>query len=175
MRLLEALPGLRRVDRERVVLGAAADDHARDQAPAADHVDHGELLGDPRRRVVERQGIADDGDPDAARLAGQDRRDQVRRRHVAVGVLVMLVHADAVKTEVLRRDQLVEVPVVQPVADGGVVQLVGARDPRRSVVRGRQLAVRHQVEGEEPHRCTSMSRAQSLEVGGTLVSRVHHG
>ena len=83
VRLLEALAGVRRVDRERVVLGAAADDHPGDEAPAADAVDHGELLGDPGRRVVEGQRVADHGDLHPGALAGDDRRHQVRRRHRA--------------------------------------------------------------------------------------------
>src|SRR6476646_5187949 len=70
VRLLEALAGIGRIDRERVVLGTASDDHAGDQAPAADHVDHGELLGDARGRVVQRKGVADDGYPNPRGLPG---------------------------------------------------------------------------------------------------------
>jgi hypothetical protein len=149
--LLEALPGVRRVHRERVVLRAAADHHPGDQSPAADHVDHGELLGDARRRVVERQGVADDGDPDAARLPGEDRSDEVRGRHVAVRVLVVLVHAHAVEPDFLGVQELVEIRVVELMAQRRVVQLVGAGHPGRAVVVGRQLRVGHEVEREEPH------------------------
>ena len=60
--LLEALTGVGRVDGERVVLRPAADDHAGDEPTTADDVDHGELFGDARGRVVQRQGVADDGD-----------------------------------------------------------------------------------------------------------------
>src|SRR3981081_3371544 len=85
----------------------------------------------------------------------------------------MLVHADAVETQVLRRDELVEVPVVEPVAHGGVVELVGTRAPGRPVVPGRQLAVRHEVEREEPHRCTSEPTDRGRWRRGTLPSSVH--
>ncbi len=93
---------MRRVDREAVVLRPAADDQARDQPAAADHVDHGELFGDARRRVVERQGVADDGDLHALRLPGEDRAHQVRAGHRAVGVLMVLVDAHAVEAQARR-------------------------------------------------------------------------
>ena len=65
------------------------------------HVEHGELLGHAERRVVERQRVADDGDLHSVRLAGEDRGDEVGRRHEAVGVLVVLVDADAVEAQLL--------------------------------------------------------------------------
>ena len=149
--LREALAGVGRVDRERVVLGPAADDEAGDEPPAADAVDHGELLGHAGRRVVQRQRVADDRDLHPLRLAGEDRRHQVGRRHEPVGVLVVLVDADAVEAELLRVDQLVEVAVVNLVADLGVEEGVGARHPGGPVVVGGQRRIGHEVEAEDAH------------------------
>ena len=151
MRLLEPLPGVRRVDRERVVLGAAADDHPGDQAPAAQAVDDRELLGDPGRRVVERQRVADHRDFDAAGQPGHDRGHQVRGRHQPVRVLVVLVDADPVEAELLGVDELVEVAVVEGAAVLGVEQRVRAGHPRRALVGGVEPDVGHQVKREEPH------------------------
>src|SRR5947208_2179506 len=92
-----ASPASRNSLNMRLKHGPPADEHACDQPAPAEHVDHGELLGDPRGWVVQRQGVADHCDPDARRLAGEDRRDQVRQGHVAVGVLMVLVDADAVE------------------------------------------------------------------------------
>ena len=179
VRLLEPLAGVRRVDRERVVLRAAADDHAGDQASAADVVDDRELLGDARRRVVERERVADDRDLHALRLARERRRHEVGRRHQAVRVLVVLVDAHAVEAELFGVHELVEVAVVELRADGGVVQRVRARHPRGSVVRRVEPDVWHQVEREEPHASPFVvgqqangrrsARAERTDATGTLA------
>ncbi len=92
----------------------AAERHAGDQPAAADAVDHGVLLGHPDRRVRRRQRRAhlDDADVEAVGRLRQDRAHQVRSGHEAVGVLVVLVDADAVQAGVGGVDQLVERPVV---------------------------------------------------------------
>ena len=141
---------MRRVDREGVVLRPAADDHARDQPAAADHVDHGELLGDAGRRVVERQGVADDGDLHPRGLAGEDRRDQVRRRHLAVGVLVVLVDADAVEAELLG---------VDAARRGSGCRARGRRAGSYSVVRDRSPTPAPRRPG--PSRCTASDGMRS--------------
>ena len=150
-RLAEALAGLGRVEAVRVVLGSAPDHHAGDQSTPRDAIDHRILLRDADGRVVEGQRVADDRDPHAHRLAREDRRDQVRRRHVSVGIGVVLVDADAVEAERLGADELVEVAVVQAVAPAAVVEAVGAPHPGGTHVRLRQVGPGHQVEHEELH------------------------
>src|SRR2546427_9871082 len=78
-----------------------------------------------------------------------------RSRHEAVGVLVMLVGADAIEAALCRIKQLVERPVVVLADAAGVGQL----PPRRRHPDGfvtllevhGQLPVRHQVEGADLH------------------------
>ena len=75
--------------------------------------------------------------------AGEDGCDQVRRRHGAVGVLVVLVDADPVKAELLGVDQLVDVPVVVRASGSRVEKRVRTGDPCRPVVVVRQVRVGH--------------------------------
>jgi len=113
-----------------------------------------------------REGVADDADPGPRGLAGEDRRHQVGRGHVPVGVLVVLVDAHAVEPELLGVHELVEVAVVEGSADRGVVQLVRARDPGRAVVGRVEADVRHQVEREEAHAVPLIDDARAAHDNG---------
>ena len=115
------------------MLAADAAHEAGDDAAARHDVEHRDLLGDAQRMVAQRDGVAEDGDLGAAGAAHQRRGHQVGRRHRAVGVLVVLVDAQAVEAELLGVLQLVEVLVVEPVAALRVVDAVGQRHPRRVV------------------------------------------
>ena len=156
VRFVELLARIGRIDGVGVILGPAAHDHAGDQAPAADHVDHGELLGHARRRVVEGKRVADHGDANTRGLPRQDRGDQVGRGHVPVRVRMVLVDHDAVEPQLLRVHQLVEVAVVQAVTLLRIVVGVGARDPGRPLVIVRQVGPGHEMEKEKLHRRVSL-------------------
>ena len=131
-----------------------ADREAGDEPAAADAVEHGELLGDADRRVVEGDRVADHADRRAAGAAGQPGGDEVRAGHDAVAVLVVLVDADAVEAELVGVLELVHVLVVDGVGPRRVEQRAGDVDPDRAVrlpeVVG-QVRPRHQVEPRELH------------------------
>ena len=131
-----------------------ADGESGDESPPGDDVEHRELLGHANRRVVARDRVADHAERGPRRAPRQRRRDQVRRRHQSIAVLVVLVAADAVEAERLRVLELVEVRVVDVVAFARVVQRAGDVHPDRPVplaeVLG-QVRPRHQVEPGELH------------------------
>ena len=155
MRLVVAVAQQRRV----LAVGVAgvhrrADREAGDQPPAGDAVDHGELFGDARRRVVERQRVAHDADRGVGGAARQRRGDQVGRRHQAVAVGVVLVHADRVEAAVGGVFELVHEVVVHVVRAPRVEQRGVDVHPDRGVLVAevlRQLGVGHQVEPHEFH------------------------
>ena len=154
VRLAEARAGVRRVDVVRKELVAGAHHLARDHPPAADDVEHGDLFGHPQRVVVQRQHVAQNDQFGVRRSARQTGGHDVGRRHQAVRVLVMLVDAHAVESELVGQLQLIQVAVVDLVAALSVVQVVLAHDPGRVVVGceiGRQVRPRHQVKREEAH------------------------
>src|SRR5204863_8029057 len=80
------------------------------------------------------------------------------------GRLAVLVQAASVVAEPLRRDQLLEVRVVEPVDHLRVVVPVGESHPRRlDLLPRRDVRVRHEMEGVEvelvlglAHACSSM-------------------
>ena len=130
--------------------------------PREKQVEHRELLGDPDRRVVERDRVAEHGDRRLRRAAGQDRGDQVRRRHQAVAVVVVLVDADRRRSRTPRRTRAGRCSARSVSAMHLAVEQAGIDvDPHAAVLRVevlRQLRVRHQV---EPH-ASSSRRAWSL-------------
>ena len=131
-----------------------ADRKPRDQPPAGDAVEHGEFLGDPGRRVVQRQRIAHHADRRVRRAARYRRGDQIGRGHQAVAVGVMLVAAHRVEAAVGGELHLVHEVVVHQVRALRVEQRGMDVDPDRSVLLGevvRQLGVRHQVEPQQFH------------------------
>ncbi len=126
-----------------------------DQPPAGDHVEHGEFLRHPDRRVVQRDRVADHADRRLRRPAGEPGGDDVRRRHEAVAVLVVLVDADAVVPQRVGELQLVHVLVVHAMTFDRVVQRLVDVDPHRTVLLAevvRHVRPRHQVEPHELHR-----------------------
>ena len=97
---------------------------------------------------VERRQVAQESDPDASRSLRERRRDDVGRRHEAVGFRVVLVDADRVESIVFVEDHLVEMLGVDLLATHRIERGVRVR-----VVRGlRQVRPRHQVEGVDFHR-----------------------
>src|SRR5581483_4464381 len=94
VRLLVALVREERINAGGVIFVADAAHEAGDDAAARQIVEHGELFGDVDRVVHQRQRAADDGDLGLAGPSDQIGGDQVRRRHHAVGGLVVLVDSD---------------------------------------------------------------------------------
>ena len=69
------------------------------------------FFGDAERVVEERQRAAEDGDLGPLDAARERARQHARRRHQAIGGLVMLVEADAVEAELVGVFELVEIAV----------------------------------------------------------------
>ena len=131
-----------------------ADREARDQPAARDAVDHGELFGHARRRIVERQRIAHDAERGVGGAPRQRRGDQVGRGHQPVAVGMMLVHADGVEAHLGGVFELVHEVVVHVVRSAWVEQRRMDVDPHRGMLLVevvRKLRVRHQVEPHELH------------------------
>ena len=162
VRLVVAVAQQRRV----LAVGVAGvhrrtDREAGDQPPAGDAVDHRELFGHARRRVVQRQRIAHDADRGIGGAARQRRGDQVGRGHQAVAVGMVLVHADRVEAAIGGVFQLVHEVVVHVVRAARIEQRRMDVHPDRRVLVAepvRQLGVGHQVEPHQAHRTILSSR-----------------
>ena len=97
---------------------------------------------------VKRRQVAEQPDLDPPCPLRERRRDDVGRRHQAVGLRVVLVDADRVEAIVFVEHHQVEVVRVDLLATQGIVGGVGVR-----VVRGLvQIGPRHQVERIDFHR-----------------------
>ena len=116
MRLVVAFALLDRRDAvAEVGVHRAAQRHSGDEAAAAYAVEHRVLFGDADwwLRCGERGTHLDDGHIRAGRRPGQHRAHEVWAGHVAVGILVVLVDADAVHSGLRGVDKLVERPVIE--------------------------------------------------------------
>jgi hypothetical protein len=131
-----------------------ADREARAQTPTRHHIEHREFLGDANRGIIQRDGIAQHDDIGVAGAAGKRGRHEVGRRHHPVGILMMLVDAEAVVAHLIGEFELVEVIVVKLVADFGVVEVLRNVDPYAAVlvleILG-QVPIRHQMEPGKFH------------------------
>ena len=149
VRLIHALAAEGWIDVVAEVLHAGAAHKARDDAAAADNIEHSDLLRHAYGVIVQWQRVAHDADLCAFHTLGQHRRHDIGRGHGAIGVLVMLVHDHAVPTELVGAFDLIEVAVVERVTFDGVVEPVGQRHPRGVIVFvivRRQVGPGHQVE-----------------------------
>jgi hypothetical protein len=127
---------------------------AGDEPTSRQDVEHRELFGDAQRRVVGGEAVAEHHERRAGRPARQRRGHEVRRRHEAVGVVVVLVHAQAIEALRLGELELVEELVVQPPRLLRVVEAVRDVDPHRAVARLEvvwQEPIRHEVEEADFH------------------------
>ena len=155
MRLVVAVAQQRRV----LAVGVAGvhrrtDREAGDQPSAGDAVDHGELFGDAGRRIVQGQRVAHDADRGVGGAARERRGDQVGRRHQAVAVGVVLVHAHRIEAAVGGVFEFVHEVVVHVVRAARVEQRGMDVHPDRRVLVAearRQLGVGHQVEPHQAH------------------------
>ena len=128
VRFLEALPVERRLRVVRDALTAGAAHPAGDQPPARDHVDLGQLFGQPQRVFPDREDVTEQDDLGALGDARENRRFDVHHATHAERGRVMLVQHQAVEAHLLGVDLLVEVAVVQIRADPRVV--VRVRHPQ---------------------------------------------
>ena len=88
------------------------------------------------------------------RAAGQAGRHDVGRGHIAVGVLVVLVDADALEAELVGQFELVQIAVIERMAELRIVERVGAGHPGTVVALSKvlgQVSPRHQVKAEKAH------------------------
>ena len=129
MRFMEALMREIRIDAGRVILGADAAHEAADDAAAREVVEHRVFFGDVHRIALQRQGAAEDRDLDLLRALDKRAGDEIGRRHQSIGVLVMLVDADAVEAEPLGIDQEVDEVRVFLGAFDRIIKAVGQHDP----------------------------------------------
>ena len=134
VRLLEALVRERRVDAGRVIFGADAAHEAGDDAALRQIVEHREFFGDVDRIVDQRQRAAEDRDLDPLGALDERARDQVRRRHHAVGGLMVLVDADGVEAELFGVGELIEIGLVFLRALLRIVEAVRQHHPGRAML-----------------------------------------
>src|SRR5262249_16267096 len=101
VRLVKAFAGIGGVDVILEVLHARADYHARNDPPLRDDIEHGQLFSNPLGMVVEWQDIAQNGELCLRRTACQAGGHDIGGWHVAVGVLVVLIDANALEAELI--------------------------------------------------------------------------
>ena len=164
MRFVETLVRLGRVRAPGMIFGADATYEARHQPAARDVVDHRELFGDRQRIVEERQRAAEHRDLAVLRAARERACHDAGNGHQAIGVLVMLVDADAVPAEFIGIFDLVEIAVIELVADLRIVVGVRQRHPGGIVfliVVGIERRIGHEMKKEEFHFPASTKRMSS--------------
>ena len=157
VRLFEALAVVGGVDAGGELLGAAAAHEAGDEPALRDHVDHGQLFGQPDRILGQRQRVAQQHDLDPLGRAGEDGGPDVALGLHAEGRVVVLVEHDPVDADLLRQLVLGQPLAVELGARLRVEVGVGEEqrgDPllRRGLVVGRHRLLRevHQMHGVPP-------------------------
>ena len=119
-----------------------------DKPAPADAVQHGKLFGHTNWRVVQGDRVAHHDNCHVLGLARHSRGHDVWRRHQAVRVLVVLVHADAVIPHLGSIFELVKRLVVGAVCDLSVKQVPGHVHPHAVVPLAeilRQVTIRAQM------------------------------
>ncbi len=118
--LIEAFAGVGRVDSERVVFCTDSANETTDDSPAGYNIKHCDFLGDLQGVMAERNSVSQDRDL-ALCPACKRRRHDVRRRHGAVSVLMVLVYAYSVESEFACILELIQITVVEIVPSFRVV------------------------------------------------------
>src|SRR3984957_14246343 len=91
-----------------MVFGANAAHEAGNDAALRKVVEHRELFRDVNRVVHERQRAAENRNFNRLRPLNERAGDQVRRRHQAIGGLVMFIDPDRVKAELFGIDERID-------------------------------------------------------------------
>ena len=123
-----------------------ADRESRYQPAAADAVQHRELLRYAEGRIVQRKAIAENDYRGVLGAARQRSGGDIGRRHDAVGIVVVLVDADAVEPDLVCEFQFVQILVVELVRLDRIEQVAGHVHPDAAVLLLEifgQIAVRH--------------------------------
>src|SRR5579875_126267 len=107
----------------------------------------------------------------------QDGPHQIRRRHQAIGVAVMLVDTDPVVTEVNRKLQLIEVLMIQAMPLSRIVERFRYVHPDARITCfeiGWKVPIRHEMEGDESHGLLPVN-AESDQVVDSLPPQMVKG
>ena len=118
--------------------------------------------------MVESKAVAEDYECGIRCGLGQNARHQVRRRHQAVGVAVVLVDADAVEAEGVGVLELSDIVFVVLAAFFRVKVLVGEIDPGAAVLAlevSGEVLVGHQMEVGDFHRLLLLAWSVGILVG----------
>lgn len=121
MGLVEAIVRLGGIFARRMVFRANATDEPGHKSSAGDVVEHGELFGDGKRIVQQRQSAAKHGNLRALGPPRQGTGHDPRNGHEPVSILVMLVDTNTVKAQFVRKFEFVEIAVVQQMPLRGIV------------------------------------------------------
>ena len=149
VRLLEALAVVGGVHARRQLLLSAAAHEPGHEPALRDHVDHGQLLGEPDRVLGERQRIAEHHDLDALGGAGQHGCEYVGLGLHAERRVVVLVQHDAVDADLLGVDVLLEIFAIEAAARDRIEMLVGEGERGGAVFQALFRVVgRHRLLGE---------------------------
>ena len=120
----------RRIDRIGPVLHAGAERERDLEASVRHHVEHGVFLGQAVG-IFEVRRRAPHADLGVAGLRNERGGDQVRRRHHAVGGVVMLVDDDGVEAELVGEHELGQIALVERMAALGIIIFVREIHPQR--------------------------------------------
>ena len=137
------------------------------QSSAAQAIQQRKFLGYADRRIVERQRVAEYHQRGIGFAPGKHSRDHVRRNRKAVAVLMMLVQAEAVETEIIRHLEFVEIPM-QILRDLRRMTklVVGRRHPDAFVTIAkviRQVAISLHVKPNRFHRLVPFFRCAGFD------------
>ena len=133
MRLAKARNRVGRIDSHRIIFTANTTDKAGDDPSPAHHIQHGNFFGNPDGMIPERQSVADHGNFDTVGSPCQKRPNDIRGGHGAIGILMVLVHAHAIKAEGFRVLQLVKIAIIDVTALCRVIVFIREGDPGRGV------------------------------------------
>jgi len=126
---VKSLPRVGRIYLVREIFHAGTDDHARNNTPFGNHIEHGDFFRYPLRMIVKGQNVAQNHQFCLLCSPRQTSRHNVRRRHATVGGLMMFVDANSVETELIRQLQLVQVTVVERMTQLGIIECIWALHP----------------------------------------------
>ena len=133
MGFVKSLPRVGRIYLVREIFHAGTDDHARNNSPLGNHIEHGDFFRHALRMIIKRQNVAENHQLRLFCSPRQTGRHNVRRRHATVGSLMVFVDAHPVETELIRQLQLIQVTVVERMAQLGIIECIWALHPGRTV------------------------------------------
>ena len=157
VRFAKARQRIRGVDAQGKVFVPDAAHETGNNTPAGHDIEHGDFFGDPQRVIAERQAVADHRYLHSRGSAGQHGGHNVRRRHGAVGVLVVLVDAHTLEPQLFGIFELVQISIIDRMPLFGIVVFIRERHPGRFMfglvgkVLG-QVGPRHEMEIVKLHR-----------------------